>query len=132
MIYSDFQDIKLSQLGFGAMRLPMNGDAIDEEQVARMVDIAMEKGVNYFDTAYPYHGGESERVMGRVLAAYPRESFYLATKYPGHQISSSYNPAEVFEDQLNKCGVDYFDFYLLHNVNDKSVRTYLDPQWGIV
>jgi len=132
MIYSDFQDMKLSNLGFGCMRLPMNEGVIDEEQVARMVDWAMENGVNYFDTAYPYHGGESERVMGRVLASYPRESFYLATKYPGHQIASSYDPAAIFEEQLEKCGVDYFDFYLLHNVYDKSMETYLDPKWGIV
>lgn len=132
MIYSDFQGLQLSRLGFGAMRLPMNGDTIDEEQVARMVDLAMERGINYFDTAYPYHGGESERVLGRILASYPRESFYLATKYPGHQLASSYDPAAVFEDQLQKCGVDYFDFYLLHNVYDKSMPTYLDPRWGIL
>ena len=89
--------------------------------------------MNYFDTAWPYHGGDSERVMGRILAEYPRDSYYLATKYPGHQIlSDGYNPAEIFEEQLRKCGVDYFDFYLLHNVNEKSVETYLDPQWGII
>lgn len=132
MIYSDFQDMKLSQLGFGAMRLPMNGDAIDEEQLARMVDCAIAGGVNYFDTAYPYHGGESERALGRVLAAYPRDQFYLATKYPGHQISDHYDPAEIFEEQLEKCGVDYFDFYLLHNVYEQSIETYLDPKWGIL
>ena len=132
MIYSDFKGLKLSRLGFGAMRLPMIGNEIDEEQVARMVDLAMERGVNYFDTAYPYHGGESERVLGRVLASYPRESYYLATKFPGHQLASSYNPAQIFEEQLEKCGVDYFDFYLLHNVYDKSMPTYLDPRWGIL
>lgn len=132
MIYSEFKDKKLSMLGFGAMRLPMAGEHVDEEHVARMVDCAMAAGVNYFDTAYPYHGGESERVLGRVLASYPRDSFYLATKYPGHQISASYDPAGVFEEQLEKCGVDYFDFYLLHNVYDKSMHTYLDPKWGIL
>lgn len=132
MIFSEFKDKKLPLLGFGAMRLPMAGEHVDEEHVARMVDCAMEAGVNYFDTAYPYHGGESERVLGRVLAGYPRESYYLATKFPGHQISSSYDPAAVFEEQLQKCGVDYFDFYLLHNVYDKSMQTYLDPKWGIL
>ena len=132
MIYSDFKGLKLSRLGFGAMRLTMIGNEIDEEQVARMVDLAMERGVNYFDTAYPYHGGESERVLGRVLASYPRESYYLSTKFPGHQLASSYNPAQIFEEQLEKCGVDYFDFYLLHNVYDKSMPTYLDPRWGIL
>jgi predicted aldo/keto reductase-like oxidoreductase len=134
MIYKEFQGKQLSMLGFGAMRLPVDGNGtIDEEQVKRMVAYAMENGVNYFDTAYPYHGGESERVMGRVLSAYPRESWYLATKYPGHQIlSTGYNPAEIFEEQLRKCGVEYFDFYLLHNVYEKSMETYLDPQWGII
>jgi len=133
MIYHDFQGKKLSALGFGIMRLPMNGEVIDEEKTQEMVDYAMEHGLNYFDTAYPYHNGESEGVIGRALKKYPRESFYLADKYPGHQISSTgYNPAEIFEDQLKKCGVDYFDFYLLHNVNENSIKTYTDPQWGIL
>ena len=134
MIYSNFQDEQLSLLGFGAMRLPCREDgSIDEERTSKMVAMAMEAGVNYFDTAYPYHGGQSERVMGRILKAYPRESYKLATKYPGHQIlSDGYNPAEIFEEQLLKCGVDYFDFYLLHNVNEKSMEVYMDPRWGIV
>ena len=134
MIYSDFQGEKLSTLGFGAMRLPLIGEGpkVDEEQVARMVDCAIAEGLNYFDTAYPYHGGESERVMGRVLSAYPRESFYLADKYPGHQLAAKYDPAATFEEQLERCGVEYFDFYLMHNVYDKSMQTYLDPRWGII
>ena len=134
MIYSDFQNEKLSLLGFGTMRLPCLADgSIDENQVAEMTRMAIEAGVNYFDTAYPYHGGQSERVMGRVLSKYPRDSYNLATKYPGHQIlSDGYNPAAIFEEQLEKCGVDYFDFYLLHNVNEKSMEVYMDPQWGIV
>ena len=134
MILSRFQNKQLSLLGFGTMRLPTQADgSIDEAQVGEMVDYAIKHGVNYFDTAYPYHGGASERVIGRVLKAYPRDSYYLATKYPGHQISSNgYHPAEIFEEQLKKCGVDYFDFYLLHNVYEKSMEVYLDPRWGIV
>jgi len=135
MIYSDFQDKKLSLLGLGAMRLPVipgTDGKIDEAQVEKMVRIAMENGVNYFDTAYPYHAGQSEPVMGRVLSKYPRESFYLATKYPGHQYSENYDPAKTFAHQLERCGVDYFDFYLLHNVCEKSLDTYLDEKWGIV
>ena len=132
MIYSSFQDKQLSLLGFGAMRLPTVDGRIDEEQVAHMVRLAMEQGVNYFDTAWPYHGGTSEIVMGKVLNRYPRESWYLADKYPGHQIASTYNPAEIFEQQLKKCGVEYFDFYLLHNVYENSMDVYLDPQWGIL
>ncbi len=133
MIYSDFQDKKLSLLGFGAMRLPTREDgSVDEELVRDMTKYAMDNGVSYFDTAFPYHGGHSEVVMGKVLGEYPRDSYYLATKYPGHQISSSYNPAEIFEEQLKKCGVDYFDFYLLHNVYENSMDVYLDPKWGII
>lgn len=134
MIYSDFQGKKISLLGFGAMRLPLLNEegAIDEEQVAQMVDCAMARGLNYFDTAYPYHSGDSERVLGRVLSSYAREDFYLADKFPGHQISEKYDPAAIFEEQLEKCKVDYFDFYLLHNLSDISIDTYLDPRWGII
>ena len=134
MIYNEFQDKKLSALGFGAMRLPTLADGtVDEAQVERMVAHAMANGVNYFDTAWPYHNGQSELVMGRVLGKYPRDSYYLADKYPGHQIlSKGYDPAAIFEKQLEKCGVEYFDFYLLHNVYEKSMEVYLDPKWGIL
>lgn len=136
MIYTDFHGEKLSLLGFGTMRLPLvpgGGPAdIDEKTTADMVRYAMDHGVNYFDTAYPYHGGMSERVIGRVLKDYDRQNFYLATKYPGHQISDSYDPAAIFEEQLQNCGVEYFDFYLLHNVYEKSIETYTDPRWGII
>ncbi len=133
MKYVDFQDKKLSMLGFGAMRLPvLENKEIDLALTEKMVDTAIEAGVNYFDTAYPYHGGMSEIVMGKLLAKYPRESFYLATKYPGHQVLDSYEPEKIFEEQLKKCGVDYFDFYLLHNVNEFSLPTYVDKRWGII
>jgi len=132
MIYCDFQNQQLSQLGFGAMRLPTVDGTIDEKQVEAMVAAAMAAGVNYFDTAWPYHGGLSEVVMGRVLSQYPRDSWVLASKYPGHQVASTYDPAAIFEEQLRKCGVEYFDFYLLHNVCESSLPVYLDPQWGII
>lgn len=133
MIYSKFGEKQLSLLGFGAMRLPVKEDGnVDKEQVKTMVRHAMDHGVNYFDTAWPYHDGQSETVMGEVLSEYDRNSYYLATKYPGHQISETYDPAALFESQLEKCGVDYFDFYLLHNVYEKSMDVYLDPQWGIL
>ena len=136
MIYNDFHGKKLSLLGFGTMRLPLipGGTTadIDQEQVDKMVAYAMEHGVNYFDTAYPYHGSMSEIAIGKSLKAYPRESFYLADKFPGYQSAGSYDPAGVFEDQLKKCGVDYFDFYLMHNVNEHSIRTYKNEKWRIV
>ena len=135
MLTNEFQGIPLSRLGFGTMRLPVvNGVAtdIDEKQVDDMIDYAISHGINYFDTAHPYHGGMSEKVIGKSLSRYPRESYYLASKYPGHIIRSSYNPTEIFEEQLQKCGVDYFDFYLLHNVYENSIQVYQDPQWGIL
>ena len=134
MIYSELCGQKVSRLGFGTMRLPLlaDGKTIDEEQTERMIDYAIANGVNYFDTAAPYHDGRSEIVTGRILAKYNRDSVLLATKYPGHQIASSYNPAEVFEEQLEKCGTDYFDFYLLHNVNEKCYDVYTDAKWGIL
>ena len=133
MIYNDFQGKSLSRLGFGMMRLPVREDkSVDEKVVFDMVDYAIAHGVNYFDTAYPYHDGLSEIVAGKALSRYPRSRYYLADKYPGHQIADTYDPAEIFEEQLQKCGVDYFDFYLLHNVNENSLEVYMDPKWGIV
>jgi len=119
--------------GLGTMRLPQKEDGtIDEGKTKEMVDYAMAHGVNYFDTAWPYHMGRSEEVIGRCLKDYPRESFFLADKYPGHAVADSYNPAETFEKQLEKCGVEYFDYYLLHNVYEKSIENYKDPQWGMI
>ncbi len=133
MLYSKFKDKSLSRLGMGTMRLPQTESGeIDKPAVKEMVSYAIEHGINYFDTAYPYHNGMSEVVVGEVLSEYPRESFYLATKYPGHQVLESYDPAGVFEEQLKKCGVEYFDFYLLHNVNEKSIGTYMNEEYGIL
>ena len=90
----------------------------------------MAAGVNYYDTAQPYHGGMSEVALGKSLARYPRSSWYLADKFPGHQNVPGVRelqPEEVFEAQLKRCGVDYFDFYLLHNVNENSMRYYCNP-----
>ena len=136
MIYTELCGERVSLLGYGAMRLPTlgtdKGGEVDRALTEELIDLAMAEGINYFDTAYPYHGGMSEIILGQILSKYPRDSYKLATKYPGHQISSSYNPGLVFEDQLKKCGVDYFDFYLLHDVNETSVDTYLDKRWGII
>lgn len=136
MIYKQFQDLKLSNLGLGTMRLPNKGTdtdtPIDEEETAKMVEYALQKGINYFDTAWGYHNGESELVMGKVLKNYPRESFYLATKFPGYDTSNMDKVEEIFERQLEKCQVDYFDFYLFHNVYEKNVDLYLDEKYGIL
>lgn len=135
MLMNCFLGDDVSRLGFGAMRLPVVGQDqadIDQEALDAMVDAAIDAGVNYFDTAYPYHGNMSEIALGRSLARHPRDSFFLATKYPGHQISVTYDPAAIFEEQLQKCGVDRFDFYLLHNIYEASIDVYMDPQWRIV
>lgn len=134
MIYKNFQDLKLSALGLGAMRLPVVGgnDAeIDEAKASQMVDYAMEKGINYYDTAWGYHSGQSEIVLGKALARHPRESFYLADKFPGYDLSNMDKVEEIFEQQLKKCGVSYFDFYLFHNVCEMNIDAYLDEAYGI-
>ena len=132
MLTNDFQDLKLSALGFGAMRLPLLADGtIDAVQLDQMIDLAMAAGVNYYDTAWPYHNGLSESFLGRSLSRYPREQWHLADKFPGHQNVRGVTPLqpdEVFETQLKRCGVDYFDFYLLHNVNENSMFYYGNPE----
>ena len=129
MEYYDFKGLQLSALGFGAMRLPViDGDDanVDESTTIEMVDYAYDHGINYFDTAWGYHGGNSERVLGRALARYPRESFYLADKFPGYDTSNFGKHEQIFVEQLARCGVDYFDFYLMHNVCELNIEQYLD------
>lgn len=138
MLYKEFKGDRLSLLGFGCMRFPLieGSPDIDEVLTEKMVDYAIANGVNYFDTAAPYHDGNSEIVIGKILKKYPRESFHLATKFPGHQIKPGLDgeaskPENVFEGQLKKCGVGYFDYYMLHNVCENSMEVYTDPQRGI-
>lgn len=134
MIYRKFQDISLSGLGLGMMRLPVvNGDdsVVDEAAAAEMIDYAYNHGINYFDTAWGYHNGNSELVAGKCLSRYPRESFYLATKFPGYDNSNMPKVKEIFEEQLKKCQTPYFDFYLFHNVYEGNIDDYLNPEFGI-
>jgi len=152
VIYNDFKGIKLPALGVGGMRLPTvkPSDAVCEKTVAEMVEYAFKNGINYFDTAFFYHAGESEKVLGRVLKNYPRESWYLADKFPGNfmeikdgkleldvtpmgMTARTYNtPKEIFEHQLETCGVEYFDFYMLHQVSESTYDLYTDEKVGIV
>ena len=135
MLHKEFQGVKLSALGMGCMRLPvLDGDdaRVDQAAVDAMTDCAMEQGVNYYDTAWGYHSGNSERAIGKALARYPREQFYLADKFPGYDLSNMGKVREIFEEQLKKCGVDYFDFYLFHNVCEMNIDAYLAPQYGIL
>lgn len=135
MIYNDFQGEKISALGLGCMRLPViDGDDSrpDLDKIDEMVDYALEHGINYFDTAWGYHGGNSELAIAHALKNYPRDSFKLADKFPGYDLSNMVRVREIFEKQLEKCGVDYFDFYLFHTVSDYNVEAYLDPKYGIL
>ncbi len=149
MIYKPFQDLQLSQLGMGNMRLPTVGERgpIDEAKAREIIEYAYEHGVNYFDTAYRYHNGESETVVGKTLKQYPRDTWYLATKMPGHMMCyrggrlefvgylaghTVTSPAAIFQEQLEKCGVDYFDFYLLHNLCETAYDFYTDEDLRVV
>lgn len=112
MIYNNFQGIKLSALGMGCMRLPVlegNDCMIDTEAAREMIAYCMESGINYYDTAYGYHGGQSELVVGEILKNYDRDSFYLASKFPGYDLQNMPKVQEIFEEQLKKCQVEYFD-----------------------
>ena len=134
MIYSDFKDLKLSALGMGCMRLPcVEGDnkRVDMTATREMIAYAFEKGINYFDTAWGYHGGMSEPVMGEILSEYPRDSYYLASKFPGYDVSLMGQVEEIFEKQLERCRTEYFDFYMFHNLCEKNVDGYLDEKFGI-
>ena len=116
------------------MRLPViDGDdsKVDTAAAEEMVAYAMEHGINYYDTAWGYHSGQSELVMGNALKKYPRENYYLATKFPGYDLSNMDKVEEIFEEQLKKCQVEYFDFYLFHNVCEMNIDAYLDEKYGI-
>lgn len=133
MIYRAFQDMKLSALGFGGMRLPVCEDkSMDVAAVCEMVDCAMAGGVNYYDTAWGYHNGQSETALGTALARHPREKWYIADKFPGYDLRNMDKVESIFPEQLKRVGVDYFDFYLFHNVNELNINHYLDDeQYGI-
>ena len=131
MIYRDFKGEELSLFAMGTMRLPViDGDdvRIDEDAARAMFDYALEHGVNYFDTAWGYHGGTSELVTGRALARHPRESFNIASKFPGYDLNNMGKVEEIFAKQLEKCQVEYFDFYLVHNVCESNIDAYLDDE----
>ena len=120
-----FHDLEIPLLGFGCMRLPMkNESTIDQQEVDRMVDYCMEHGANYFDTAYMYLNGESENSIGKSLKRYKREDFMLADKSPIYKMKTQSDIRKIFEEQLKKCQVEYFDFYMCHNINKNTVDTY--------
>lgn len=134
MYYNDFSGLKLSGLGLGCMRLPViDGDENrpDPAQVQKMVDYAIANGINYFDTAWGYHGGNSESVIGEALSKHDRSSYYLASKFPGYDLGNFGRHEEIFRKQLEKCRTDYFDFYLYHNVCEMNLDKYLNDDEGL-
>ena len=130
-----FNPNEMPKLGFGLMRLPKQDETIDIAHVCRMVDAYMAAGLNYFDTAYVYHGGKSEVAAGEALVKrYPRDSFYLATKLPAWEMHSADDRDRIFKEQLARAGVDYYDFYLLHSIEEGNIETYERYDcfnWGI-
>ena len=119
----------MKKLGFGLMRLPLldknNKSSINQEQFNKMVDYFMENGFNYFDTAYTYFDGNSEIAFKKaVVERYPRESFLIADKLPIFDLKSTQHMYEIFDKQLERCGVDYFDYYMLHNISTKHEEKY--------
>lgn len=127
---------KMPKLGFGLMRLPEKDGKIDMEQVCEMVDAYMESGMNYFDTAYVYHSGLSECVVkDAIVARYPRESFTVATKLPGWMLKCQEDVERIFNEQLERSGAGYFDYYLLHSLeegqNYENMEKYDCFRWGM-
>ena len=130
MYYKKFKDIEISVLGFGGLRLPVekgNPDRIDRAEAQKIIDTAIEKGINYFDTAHMYQNGDSERFLGETLKKYPRESYYLASKF---HAENKTDIAATFEEQLERCQTEYFDFYLMHGVDEDNMILYMDEKKG--
>lgn len=128
MIYKQFKDIKLSRLGMGNMRLPsvqpgVPGSPIDHQEAYKVIDLAMASGINYYDTAYVYNQGDSEKCVGEALSKYPRDSYYLATKF-NYRANPDYKA--VFAEQLERLQTDHIDFYLLHCLLDTNIDNYLN------
>ncbi len=130
MIYNEFKGLMISDLGFDTKRLPITNDDnsyIDEERSEELINYALAHGVNYYDTASDYHEGKAASFLGSVLSKHPRDSFFIAHKFPGHESKSISETEEIFEAQLEECRVEYFDFYLVQNVDEASVDSYISP-----
>ena len=124
VIKRKFKDIDVPLLGFGCMRLPMDGKKIDMVELEKMTEYAFAHGANYFDTAYMYVDGMSETAVGKVLKRYDRSSFILADKSPIYKMNSQSDVRKIFDEQRKKCQVDYFDFYMCHNINVNTFEQY--------
>lgn len=127
MYYKNFKDCRISALGLGSLRLPVlpeDPSRIDRNRAAEVIDQAFACGINYFDTAFTYHKTDSEAFLGEALSRYPRDSYYLASKF---YVGARTDLEQVFEEQLRRCRTDYFDFYLFHSVQEQFFDDYMDP-----
>ena len=132
MIYNDFGGMRLSMLGMGGMRFPTHPDGtIDMEKTQKLFDACIERGINYFDSAWFYHNGMAEEAMGKLLSRYKREDYYVATKMPWYDYEDKAGMKALFEKQFERTGLDYFDFYLIHNVSDMTYPVYTNPALGV-
>ena len=134
MIYKKFRDKELSMLGMGCMRFPCDKEnKVDIRKTEEIIDFCIKNGVNYFDTAWFYHEGKSEEIIGRILKKYPRESFNIATKFPAlDRLKTRKDVEELFFGQLERTGMEYFDFYLIHNVSEDTINVFENPELGIM
>lgn len=126
VITRKFDNLQIPLIALGCMRLPMRDGKIDMVELDKMVAYAMEHGANYFDTAYMYVEGKSENAIGEILKQYPRESFLLTDKSPAYLIDSPSDVRKIFDEQRKKCQVEYFDNYMVHNINKSSIKNYRD------
>lgn len=126
VIKRKFHNLEIPLIALGCMRLPMRDGKIDMVELDKMVEYAMAHGANYFDTAYMYVEGKSENAIGEILKQYPRESFFLADKCPAYLVNSPSDVRKLFEEQLKKCQVEYFDNYMVHNINKNTIKNYRD------
>lgn len=130
MYYREFKGKQISALGMGGLRLPTlpgEPNRIDRKKGQAVIDAAISSGINYFDTAYTYQNGDSERFLGEALSKYPRDSYFLATKF---YAAYATDIEAVFEEQLRRCQTDYFDFYLLHGLDENYISAYMDEEKG--
>lgn len=111
----------ISSLGYGCMRFPTNAGIIDYNKTERQINMAIEKGVNYFDTAYPYHGGNSETVLGRILSNGLRNKVFIATKLPPWSVETREDMDRILDEQLKKLKTDYIDYYLVHGIHERKM-----------
>ena len=132
MICKNFKDKKLSMLGMGGMRFPCTEDGeVDYAKTEELIDLCMKNGVNYYDSAWFYHKGKSEEIMGKILSKYDRDSYFFATKMPWEDFENAEEVEKLFDTQLERTGVGYFDFYLFHNVCESTIGPFTDEKFKV-